>query len=43
MTADSTIQQMSPAGSSPKMPFATLPSKKVCCSLNFDILEFFIQ
>ena len=29
MTGDSTIQQMSPAGSSPKMPFSTLPSKKV--------------
>jgi hypothetical protein len=29
MTGDSTVQQMSPAGSSPKMPFSTLPSKKV--------------
>lgn len=33
MTTDSSIQQMSPAGSSPKMPFATLPSKKVCTFL----------
>jgi hypothetical protein len=40
MTTDSSIQQMSPAGSSPKMPFATLPSKKVCTFLAFCLCLF---